>query len=150
MENMANIRLAITKKGYYKVMEYLENYVINKNIERKDVFNLFENPDINYENKFQKYIGWNGLEWYDGFQDVEALDNALKYLEKEGYSYKFSKIGTYSNELQEYGCNGNKDIKENFTLDSPIIKRKFNNYDYEMNLHYQDYHFGNNNERQER
>lgn len=87
---------------------------------------MLENPEINYENKYQKYIGWNDLKWYNCYPDIIAINEALSYIENEGYSYKFTRIGEEVTDIEEYGCDGDKDTNNNLFVNYPYIERGFN------------------------
>ena len=125
MSYKSDVRITISKKGYNKMIEYLENYIKEKELDRNEILELLNSPEINYENKFQKYIGWNDLKWYDSYPDITAINAALSYIENEGYSYKFTRIGENLTDIEEYGCDGDKDTKKNLYVDYPYIERGF-------------------------
>ena len=146
----SDVRITISKKGYSKMKNYLENYVKEKELDRDDIFELLDSPDIDFENKYQKYIGWNDLKWYDCYPDIIAINEALSHIENEGYSYKFTRIGEELTDIEEYGCDGDKDTKNNLYVDYPYIDRGFDDLFMENEMKKQDIIIKKFNKEQER
>lgn len=134
----SDVRIVISKKGYKKMLKYMEEFAKRKDLDKDDIIDLLNCTDISFENKYQRYFGWDGIKWYDGFPDVDAITEALSYIENEGYSYKFTRIGEELTDIEEYGCDGDKDTKKNLNVDFPYIARSFDDLFMENEMKEQD------------
>ena len=59
----SDVRILTTKKGFEKLNNYVNEKI--KTLPNQDfAYNLLEHLDINYENEYSKYFGWNCVKWY--------------------------------------------------------------------------------------
>ena len=112
----SDVRIAVSKKGYKEMLKYMEDFAKRKDLDKDDVIDLLNCTDISCENKYQKYFGWDGIKWYDGFPDIDAIIEALSHIENEGYSYNFTRIGEELTYIEEHGCDGIKILKKIYML----------------------------------
>ena len=112
----SDVRIAVSKKGYKEMLKYIEEFAKRKDLDKDDVIDLLNCTDISCENKYQKYFGWDGIKWYDGFPDIDAIIEALSHIENEGYSYNFTRIGEEFTYIDEHVCDGIKILKKIYML----------------------------------
>ena len=112
----SDVRIAVSKKGYKEMLKYMEDFAKRKDLDKDDVIDLLNCTDISCENKYQKYFGWDGIKWYDGFPDIDAIIEALSHIENEGYSYNFTRIGEEFTYIEEHVCDGIKILKKIYML----------------------------------
>lgn len=96
----SDVRIRLTKEDFERLKKEFEEKLIKTEILN---WNLFEHLDIYREEKDCQrfygedgeksadavYFGWNYLKWYDGYEDVEFIENFIfecKY-------YAFIRIG---------------------------------------------------------
>ena len=119
----SDVRIMTTKKGYNELKKYTDKYLQDK---KYTSGNLLDNTDINEETKYAKYIGWDSIKWYDGFEgyeDVDAIMNGLDHLEENNYSYRYARIGeSYDDYDEKYF---ESDIEDEQDLEYPSMTRYF-------------------------
>lgn len=98
----SDVRINTTKKGYERLMslipeeyrEYLE-------------FNLI----LEEEHEFSTVFGWNSYKWYKGISpDIDAVEDALNVLDKEGYPVEFIRIGEDNEDVEKRKYNNTDDL----------------------------------------
>ena len=146
----SDVRIAVSKKGYKEMLKYIEEFAKRKDLDKDDVIDLLNCTDISCENKYQKYFGWDWIKWYDGYPQIDAITEALSYVEEKGYSYKFSRIGEDFTDIEEYGCDGEKDTKKNLFVDFPYLDRGFDDVAKQTQLIEQEKILNKNKKEQER
>ena len=104
----SDIRIRLTKKDYERLKEEFEKRLIETN---ELEYSMFKNLDVykvqkDYEyyeySKFHDdyitrkedciYFGWNCVKWYDGYEDVDFINNFVFNCEQ----YAFIRIGESS------------------------------------------------------
>ena len=133
----SDVRIAVSKKGYKEMLKYIEEFAKRKDLDKDDVIDLLNCTDFSCENKYQKYFGWDGIKWYDGFPDIDAIIVALSHIENEGYSYNFTKIGEELTYIEEHGCDGIKILKK-FICCLSIYRARFADFLMENEMKEQD------------
>lgn len=128
----SDVRILTTKKGFEKLNKYVNEKI--KTLPNQDfAYNLLEHLDINYENEYSKYFGWNCVKWY--YEDVEMVMDGLNKLAEDDYSYRFARIGENYDDYEEE-FHESESIEDEQDLDYPSMTRYFeDNYIIEdMNL----------------
>lgn len=122
MAYKSDVRIVTSKKGYNELINYIQKYYKKNNIPIEHQFVLINNLKINYENKFQKYFGWNNIRWY-GYPDVEAIEKGLEYLKEKDYSYRFARMGDDSTDYEEHYHESTREKEKG--LEFPTMERYF-------------------------
>lgn len=146
----SQVRIAISKKGYKEMCNYLVDYAKRIGFNKEAILEILKDTDINLENKYQKYFGWDWIKWYDGYPQIDAITEALSYVEEKGYSYKFSRIGEDFTDIEEYGCDGEKYTRKNLFVDFPYLDRGFDDVAKQTQLIEQEKILNKNKKEQER
>ena len=123
MGHRSDIRIMTTKKGFNKLKEYTDNYLKDKNF---TYGNLLDDLDLNYETKYAKYFGWNSMKWYEeceGYEDVDAIMNGLRYLKEIDYSYRYARIGEDYSDYDEFYYESSNEEEQD--LEYPCMTRYF-------------------------
>ena len=74
------------------------------------------------------YFGWDNHKWYDGFEgyeDVNAIEDGLDYLEEQDLSYRFAKMGEESTDYSERYYDGESDVVPSDCIPYPWLNRCF-------------------------
>lgn len=123
MRYRSDIRIMTTRKGFAELKKYTDKYLKDKEY---TYGNLLDDLELNHETKNAKYFGWNSLKWYDGcegYEDVDAIMDGLEHLEKNNYSYRFSRMGEEFDDYEEKYFDSSK--KEEQGLEYPFVTRDF-------------------------
>ena len=136
-------RIITSKKGYKELEKLVEEHIskYRKNeIEVDSVastynydFNILNRTDVKLEivGKNQILFGWNYIKWYDGYEEVDAINDSLNKLQKNGYGYTYARIGEDITDIEEFGYDATeKDEVKHF--DFPSFDRNFDDYYYEV------------------
>lgn len=118
----SDVRIITSKKGFEKLSDFVKKYLEK---EEKDLneYNLLESLEIKTIGKDQYYFGWNYLKWYDGYTEVDAINEGLEYLRENEFSYRFMEIGEDYSDIQEHYYDGEKD--KDTILEYPSMIREF-------------------------
>ena len=123
----SDVRIITSKKGFEKLKEFVGKYIEENKDE--DIQNLLESFDINKSDGKQCYFGWNYVKWYENdLKDVDSIMNGLDYLEENGYSYRYTRIGEEHDDIEERSYDSEK---EQIYLEYPMILRCFEDDYYE-------------------
>lgn len=118
----SDVRIITTKKGFNELKKFVNKYEKEKNVK----YSLLDNLDVNVDNNFEKYIGWNSLKWYediDGYECVNAIMKGLDHLEEDNYSYRYARIGENYDDYDESYFESSKE--EERMLEFPSVIREF-------------------------
>lgn len=118
----SDVRIITSKKGYDKLRKHVEKYLKEKN----DDSNLLEDADIRFVTSKGVLIGWDSIKWYEwsNWPEIDSILSGLQELEKEDYSYRFSRIGEGIDDIDErYYDSKNRNGEDIPSID---IEREFN------------------------
>lgn len=116
----SDVRIVVTKEGYKKLEEFVENYL--KGIEIAKQYNLLNHKDIEKVTEEYHYLGWNYIKWYEGdYEDVNSIVKGLDYLAENDFSFRFARIGEQYDDIEER----NFDSEKEGYLEYPSILREF-------------------------
>lgn len=115
----SDVRIMTTRKGFNKLKDYTTKYLKDKN----SYGNLLDELDVNEETKYAKYIGWNSIKWYEGYEDIDAIMDGLDYLEENDYSYRYARIGENYDDYEEKYYESEKEEEQD--LEYPSMTRYF-------------------------
>ena len=118
----SDVRIITSKKGYDKLRKHVEKYLKEKN----DDSNLLEDADIRFVTSKGVLIGWDNIKWYEwcNWPEIDSILTGLDKLEKEDYSYRFSRIGEGIDDIDErYYDSKNRNGEDIPSID---IEREFN------------------------
>lgn len=95
----SDIYLSLSKKGFEKLKEFNNNYLISKNkdVSKWSLFNYVTNLEEIDDNII---IGWNCLKWYDGYTDVDSIMLGLDYLKEINHSFDFIREGESDDDIE--------------------------------------------------
>lgn len=118
----SDVRIITSKKGFEKLSDFVKKYLekIDKDLNEH---NLLKALDIETIGKGQCYFGWNYLKWYDGYPEVDAINEGLDYLGENEYSYRFMEIGEDYDDVEHKYNDGEKD--KDIILEYPSMIREF-------------------------
>ena len=119
----SDVRIIISKKGYNELKKHIQKYYDEKNISKEYQFDLLNHTDIREANKYQVYLGWDNIKWY-GYPDVDAIEEGSSRLKDNDYSYRFARLGEYTDDYEECYYDSTKEKEQN--LDFPWLERYFN------------------------
>lgn len=92
----SEVSIQVEKKAFDMIMESIKKY--NETQEWK-----FE-PDVVFRNSDEYILVWNNVKWYSDYEDVKAVDNVLKELNKlkdvDGYRYRFYRLGEDAGDIE--------------------------------------------------
>lgn len=131
----SDVRIVTSKRGFKELLKYIDAYYEKNNVPKEYQFDLINNLDVNYENRFQKYFGWDNIKWYS-YPDVEAIEEGLRKLEDNDFSFRFARIGEGYDDYEEY-YNDAENEKEK-DLEWPFLVRYFDDTFVMENIKYQD------------
>ena len=122
----SDIEVIVSNEGY----SVLKNFILSQADEyNKKYPNSGEQPNIlefadNIQNKeTYTHIYFSYLKYYEDFPEVQIFENALDFLEKNGYSIRFAMIGEDLNDNTVRYCDGEKDA--NVRIPHLWISRSF-------------------------
>lgn len=120
----SDVRIVASKKAFDRL-----NEIINNKIEGTNVDNLLDYCDVKNIGNEVCYFGWNDIKWYqncEGYEDIDAVENALEQLIDEDLSYHFARIGENIEDYDERSNDGDfDDMLNNSYLPYPYITRYF-------------------------
>lgn len=119
----SDVRIITSKKGFKELRKFTDNYLEEKNWKYG---NLLDDCEVISENKCSKYIGWDSIKWYDyidGFEDVSAIMEGLKHLEKKDMSYRYARIGESYDDYEEFSYESDNEEEQDFEY--PSMTRYF-------------------------
>jgi len=119
----SDVRIVTSKRGYKELLKSISDYYKKNNVPKEYQFDLINNLDVNGENKFQKYFGWNSIKWYS-YPDVEAIEEGLRKLEEKDLSYRFARLGENYEDYEEYYHDSSNEKEQD--LEWPSLERYFN------------------------
>lgn len=95
----SDIYLSLSKKGFEKLKEFNNNYLISKNkdVSKWSLFNYVTNLEEIDDNII---IGWDCLKWYDGYTDVDSIMLGLDYLKEINHSFDFIREGESDDDIE--------------------------------------------------
>lgn len=131
----SDVRIVTSKKGYRELIKSISDYYKKNNVPKEYHFDLINNLDVNCENKFQKYFGWNSIKWYS-YPDVNAIEEGLQRLEEKDLSYRFAKLGEDYDDYEEYYHDSNNEKEP--VLEWPYVQRYFDDEEIIENIRKQD------------
>ena len=86
MEENKGARLLLSKKGLNQLVKNIKELL---NLDAHDgTKNLLEDAEKIYSKNYV-LVKWKDLVWHETYDDVNVLHQALKKLDKQGYSYEF-------------------------------------------------------------
>ena len=133
----SDVRIIVSKNGYTELRKYVEEHIKKyklENIKPDSVsasfdydFNLLNSLDVSKASDDNKQVclGWNDLKWYDGYEEIDAIMDSLTKLGKNGYGYRFARIGENTEDIEEQYNNSTPKDGVKY-LDFPNIVRYFN------------------------
>lgn len=119
----SDVRIITSKKGFKELRKFTDSYLKEKNWKYG---NLLDDCEVISENKWSKYIGWDSIKWYDyvdGFEDVSAIMEGLKYLEEKDMSYRYARIGESYDDYEEFSYESDNEEEQDFEY--PSMTRYF-------------------------
>ena len=119
----SDVRILTTQKGFKELKKFTDKYLKTKNY---TYGNLLDNPEIDEETKYAKYVGWNCIKWYEdceGYEEVDAVMNGLNHLKESDYSYRYARIGEDYSDYEESYYESNREEEQD--LEFPCMNRCF-------------------------
>ena len=122
MAYKSDVRIITSKKGFDKLRKHVEKYLKEKN----DDSNLLEDADIKFVTSIGVLIGWDNIKWYEwsNWPEIDSILSGLQELEKEDYSYRFSKLGEGIDDID--GRYYDSENREGENMPYIDIEREFN------------------------
>jgi len=119
----SDVRIMTTQKGFKELKKYTDKYLKDKNYKYG---NILDECKIIYEDKYAKYIGFDGIKWYGGenYEDIDAIEEGLGHLRDEDLSYRFARIGESYDDYEEYS-HESESLEEEQDLEFPSMIRYF-------------------------
>lgn len=119
----SDVRIMTTQKGFKELKKFIDNYLKEKNYKYG---NSLDECKIIYEDKYAKYIGWNGIKWYRGenYEDIDAIEEGLDHLREKDLSYRFARIGESYDDYEEYSYES-ENFEDEQDLEFPNMERYF-------------------------
>ena len=121
----SDVRIITSKKGFDKLKSYVTDTIAKS--KNPQMYNLMENLDLNFENSYSKFFGWNNVKWY--YEDVDIVMQGLHKLKDEDMSYRFARLGENFDDYEEEYYESEKEEEQDFEY--PAVERYFDD-DYVM------------------
>lgn len=121
----SDVRIITSKKGFDKLKKYVTDEIAKG--KNPQMYNLMENLDLDYENSYSKYFGWNNVKWY--YEDVDIVMAGLHKLEEDDMSYRFARLGENFDDYEEESYESENEEEQDFEY--PCVERYFDD-DYVM------------------
>lgn len=115
----SDVRIITSKKGFDKLKKYVTDTIAKS--ENPQMYNLMENLDLEYENSYSKFFGWNNVKWY--YQDVDIVMAGLNKLKDEDMSYRFARLGENFDDYEEESYESENEEEQDFEY--PCVERYF-------------------------
>lgn len=137
----SDVRIIMSKNGFNKFKKYVEDHIRKyklNNIKEGSIaatynydYNLLNNLDVSKASSDgnQIYIGWDNLKWYDGYEEVDSIMDSLNKLEKNGYGYRYVRIGESFDDIEKMEADNTAKDGVKY-LDYPGISRGFDDFEY--------------------
>ena len=120
----SDVRIVTSKKAFDRL-----NEIINKKIEGTEIDNLLDYCNVKKIGNEVCYFGWNDIKWYEhceGYEDIDAVEDALDQLMDEDLSYNFARMGENVDDYDERCNDGDSDeMSEDSYLPYPFMARYF-------------------------
>lgn len=118
----SDVRIITSKRGYEALKNYNNKYL--KKLNAID-YSLLDISNIYGKSKNMICIGWDNIKWYEDcdYKGVDSIMNGIKYLKDNDYSYRFSRMGEYYDDVYEDLFDSKK--REKIDLPYLYIERKF-------------------------
>lgn len=129
----SDVRIVTSKKGFKELKKFTDNYLKEKNY---TYGNLLDDCQVISENKWSKYFGWDSIKWYeycDDYEDVSAIMEGLKHLEKNDMSYRYARIGESYDDYEEFSYESENEKEQD--LEYPSMVRYFDDEWVKENMH---------------
>lgn len=119
----SDVRIVTSMEGYKMLQQFIKS-CINKNENDISIKNLLDDC-FKHQNHKQCYFGWNEYSNWDGFRDKnsELIMEGLRFLEDNGYSYRYYRLGEDKEDYDEHHFDSEKKGEQD--LEYPNIIRKF-------------------------
>ena len=131
----SDVKIVVSKKGFAKLKEYVERESVKFRKPDSDYsYNLLECADSIRVDGDQFLISWDDIKWYeDCYDDVDTIVHGLNYINNEGYSYRFYRVGESYDDIEETCVDGDLDQDLDYLyvvryIDDSCIQGKLLNY----------------------
>lgn len=104
----SDVRIVTSKKGFNELKKYVTEAISKSN--NPQMYNLMENLDLEHENSYSKFFGWNGVKWY--YDDVDIVMNGLDKLADNDMSYRFARIGEEDGDYEEFSYESDQEEEQ--------------------------------------
>ncbi len=123
MSYTSDVRICVSTNGFKVLNDYVKNHT---------EYNIIDNAII-LNGKDQVCFGWNSICWKEKYPEIEAVEDGIDYLQRNDYSYIYSKFGEKFDDQIE--CNYESVQREkNITLYYPEHLREFDDKATALNL----------------
>ena len=127
----SDVRIVTSKKGYKELMKNIADYYKKNNVPKEYQYDLINHVNINCENKYQKYFGWDNIKWYS-YPDVNAIEEGLHRLEEKDLSFRFARLGEDYGDYEEYYHDSSNEKEP--VLEWPYVQRYFDDDEVIVNI----------------
>ena len=122
----SDVELLVSNAGYTELKEFIigegeKYYKANPDSDEETNFLDFADEIENKGTYTKIYQTW--VKYYDDFPEVQIFEDALTHLEKNGYSYRFARIGDDTNDNTVCIYDGENDA--DISLPNLWIRREF-------------------------
>jgi len=114
----SQVRMITTKKGFEELKKFNDDYLKQKNGFKG--YSLLDHLSVMEENEDSVYFGWDMIKWYEESKSVEAILKGLGYLEKNDFSYRFTRIGEAYDDFEEKFYDSEREEEQH--LDYPCVR----------------------------